>query len=310
MNPPLAAGATFRHGPQRPRRVPLLPGLDVGRSYYDYHSHRGSPKRYRSDGPDTLAISDGPDLFNQVLMGDGAWYLHAGDRPALRLAHRPYWPNSYIKPDLIPGLGISGDLYFAALTDAGEVPLHLRTRVQARFSPGQAEWVCTVPGPAEPGPPGPAAPVDAGHPRPHHRLGDTHRGRHTPGSRCRAGGAATGRHVDCRRRCGGPTTARNLRGRRLRRHGPPPSAVAGAAADLHQRLRPAAGGEHRSGRAPRPRRRSGDRHATRAHPATTTARHGIPGSGPSWFPPYPGRGRHHCRCRRRGRPAVRHPRRC
>ena len=67
---------------QRPRRVPLLPGLDVGRSYYDYHSHRGSPKRYRSDGPDTIAISDGPDLFNQVLMGDGAWYLHAGDRPA------------------------------------------------------------------------------------------------------------------------------------------------------------------------------------------------------------------------------------
>ena len=52
-------------------------------------------------------------------MGDGVWYLHAGDRPALRLAHRPYWPNSYIKPDLIPGLGISGDLYFAALTDGG-----------------------------------------------------------------------------------------------------------------------------------------------------------------------------------------------
>ena len=159
MNPPLSAAATFRHGPQRPRRVPLLPGLDVGRSYYDYHSYRGSPKRYRRDGPDTIAISDGPDLFNQVLMGDGAWYLHAGDRPALRLAHRPYWPNSYIKPDLIPGLGISGDLYFAALTDAGEVPLHLRTRVEARFSPGQAEWVCTIPSRTEPDPPAPSAPV-------------------------------------------------------------------------------------------------------------------------------------------------------
>ena len=159
MNPPLSAAASFGHGPQRPRRVPLLPGLNVGRSYYDYHSYRGSPKRYRSDGPDTIAISDGPDLFNQVLMGDGAWYLHAGDRPALRLAHRPYWPNSYIKPDLIPGLGISGDLYFAALTDAGEVPLHLRTRVEARFSPGQAEWACTVPRRYEPDPPTPSAPV-------------------------------------------------------------------------------------------------------------------------------------------------------
>ena len=53
MTPPLAAGATFEHGPRRPRRVPLLPGLDVGRSYYDYHSHRGSPKRYRGDGPDS-----------------------------------------------------------------------------------------------------------------------------------------------------------------------------------------------------------------------------------------------------------------
>ena len=159
MTPPLSAGVTFEHGPQRPRRVPLLPGLDVGRSYYDYHSHRGSPKRYRSDGPDSLAISDGPDLFNQVLMGDGAWYLHAGDRPALRLAHRPYWPNSYIKPDLIPGLGVSGDLYFAALSDGEEVPLHLRARVEARFSPGEAEWSCAIPRPHEPGPPGPSAPV-------------------------------------------------------------------------------------------------------------------------------------------------------
>ena len=157
MSPPLAASAEFSHGPQRPRRVPLLPGLNVGRSYYDYHSYGGSAKRYRSDGPDAIAISDGPDLFNQVLMGDGVWYLHAGDRPALRLAHRPYWPNSYIKPDLIPGLGVSGDLYFAALTGEGTVPLHLRARVEARFRPGEAEWRCTVPRSREPGPHAPSA---------------------------------------------------------------------------------------------------------------------------------------------------------
>ena len=157
MSPPLAASAEFSHGPQRPRRVPLLPGLNVGRSYYDYHSYGGSAKRYRSAGPDVIAISDGPDLFNQVLMGDGVWYLHAGDRPALRLAHRPYWPNSYIKPDLIPGLGVSGDLYFAALTDEGTVPLHLRARVEARFRPGEAEWRCTVPRSREPGPHAPSA---------------------------------------------------------------------------------------------------------------------------------------------------------
>ena len=60
---------TFEHGPQRPSEVPLLPGLNVGRSFYDYHSYGGTPKRYRSDGPDAIAISDGPDLFNQVLMG-------------------------------------------------------------------------------------------------------------------------------------------------------------------------------------------------------------------------------------------------
>ena len=53
----------------------------------------------------------------------------------MRLAHRPYWPNSYIKPDLIPGLGIAGDLYFAALTGGGEVPLHVQARVEARFKP-------------------------------------------------------------------------------------------------------------------------------------------------------------------------------
>ena len=135
MTPPFAVEVTFEHGPQRPTRVPVLPGLNVGRSYYDCHSYGGTPKRYRSAGPDAIAISDGPDLFNQVLMGDGVWYLQAGDRPALRLAHRPYWPNSYIKPDLIPGLGIAGDLYFAALTGGGEVPLHVQARVEARFKP-------------------------------------------------------------------------------------------------------------------------------------------------------------------------------
>ena len=149
MNAPLAAAATFEHGPQRPSRVPVLPGLNVGRSYYDYHSYGGTPKRYRSAGPDAIAIADGPDLFNQVLMGDGAWYLLAGDRPALRLAHRPYWPNSYIKPDLIPGLGIAGDLSFTALTGGGGVPLHVRARVEARFSPGEAQWCCSMPPPGE-----------------------------------------------------------------------------------------------------------------------------------------------------------------
>ena len=114
-------------------------------------------RQYRSAGPDEIAITDGPDMFNQVLMGDGVWYLQAGDRPALRLAHRPYWPNSYIKPDLIPGLGISGDLYFAALTGGGEVPLHVQARAEARFSPGEAQWRCSVPSPGEAGPSAPFA---------------------------------------------------------------------------------------------------------------------------------------------------------
>ena len=227
MNPPLAAGATFRHGPQRPRRVPLLPGLDVGRSYYDYHSHRGSPKRYRRDGPDTIAISDGPDLFNQVLMGDGAWYLHAGDRPALRLAHRPYWPNSYIKPDLIPGLGISGDLYFAALTDAGEVSLHLRTRVEARFSPGQAEWVCTIPSRTEPDAPAPSAPVPQDtHVRTTAATARTAAATHPAGA-----AAPEDRPRDARATAGAAAAA----GRR--RNETSAAADSGATADRHLRLR-------------------------------------------------------------------------
>ena len=144
----MRARAAFRHGAQRPRDVPRLPGLNVGRSYYDHDSYGGAAKRYRSAGPDSIAISAGPDLFNQVLMGDGVWYLHAGDRPALRLAHRPYWPNSYIKPDLIPGLGVSGELYFTALAGGANLPLHRQAAVEARFSPGEAEWRCSVPRPA------------------------------------------------------------------------------------------------------------------------------------------------------------------
>ena len=132
----MRARAAFRHGAQRPRDAPRLPGLNVGRSYYDHDSYGGAAKRYRSAGPDSIAISAGPDLFNQVLMGDGVWYLHAGDRPALRLAHRPYWPNSYIKPDLIPGLGVSGELYFTALAGGANLPLHRHAAGGGALQPG------------------------------------------------------------------------------------------------------------------------------------------------------------------------------
>ena len=37
--------AAFRHGAQRPREVPRLPGLNVGRSYYDHDSYGGAAKR-------------------------------------------------------------------------------------------------------------------------------------------------------------------------------------------------------------------------------------------------------------------------
>lgn len=135
---------TFRHSPQKPSSIPVLSGLNIGRSFYDHD--RGAPaadKRYERADDESFIIHDGPDSFNHVLMGEGVWYLHAGDKPHISLSHRPYWPNSYIKPDLVPGLGIGGHLRIAVTSEDKTKWLGEFDSIDTKFSPGSTTWHCS-----------------------------------------------------------------------------------------------------------------------------------------------------------------------
>jgi hypothetical protein len=139
----------FQHGQQKPSYIPILPALNVGRSFYglggEVYDSGDVPnigKRYERVDDESLTIYNGPDSFNQVLMGDGVWYLHIGDKPKLKLSHRCYSGSSYIKPDLIPDLGIGGELNIAVCVENRIKRLENFNSIKTVFSSGSATWKC------------------------------------------------------------------------------------------------------------------------------------------------------------------------
>ncbi len=135
---------TFKHGPQRPSSIPVLSGFNVGRSFYDYNrGARAAGKHYERADDESFIIHNGPDSFNHVLMGEGVWYLRAGDKPHIRLSHRSYQPYSGIKPDLVPGLGIGGHLRIAVTSEDKTKWLEEFDSIDTKFSPGSTTWHCS-----------------------------------------------------------------------------------------------------------------------------------------------------------------------
>lgn len=136
------ARITLSHGPRRPTTIPIVPGLNAGRSLFSGGPGKPADEpRYEPVDGDCLAIHNGPRSFNHILTA-GVWHLLVGDRPALKMTFRGE-RGSYALPNLLPGLGIEGELRLA-VTAAGKTKwLHRFDRIDAVLSPGAARWRCS-----------------------------------------------------------------------------------------------------------------------------------------------------------------------
>ncbi|HEV2378975.1 MAG TPA: DUF4450 domain-containing protein [Terriglobia bacterium] len=137
------AKAEFGYAPQSPTDIPILPGINIGRSFPfpDDSGPCGTGARYEPARGGGFAIINGPGTYNHILTGDGVWYVLAGDEPRLRLIHRTD-EGSYAEPGILPGLGVGGSLRLA-VTHKGESKwLDQVGSIHTRFAPGIASWKC------------------------------------------------------------------------------------------------------------------------------------------------------------------------
>ena len=141
--PSCEAKVTFSYTPQMPKQTPVLPGLNIGRSFYfldDAPPVKG--KRYEPAKGGGFAIHNGPDTYNHILMGEGVWYLLAGDKPRLRLLHRT-GEGGYAKPGILPDLGVDGRLRLAVAAGGAIKWLDQFDSIGTRFAPGVVTWRCS-----------------------------------------------------------------------------------------------------------------------------------------------------------------------
>lgn len=130
------------HGPCRPDRIPLLPGLNIGRTFYEFGSDPPRAKRYEPAENGGYKIHNGPDSYNHILMGDGVWLLLAGDKPRVKMRHRT-GDGGYARPGIVPGLGVGGQLRVAIRAREQRRWLDEFDSIETRFAPGMAQWCCT-----------------------------------------------------------------------------------------------------------------------------------------------------------------------
>lgn len=141
--PSIKTSVTFGFAPQAPQHTPVLPGLNIGRSFYEYDDNPpANGKRYVPAELGGFAIHNGPDAYNHILMGDGVWYLLVGDKPRLQMLHRT-GEGSYAKPGILPDLGTGGRLRLAVACDGTVKWLDQFESIGTRFAPGVAIWRCS-----------------------------------------------------------------------------------------------------------------------------------------------------------------------
>lgn len=141
---PVQTRIEFGDAPLQPCKIPVLPGLNIGRSFPfpDDSGPCDGSKLYGPAPGGGFAIHNGPDTYNHILMGDGAWYLLAGDKPRVRMLHRT-GEGSYAEPGLLPGLGVGGRLRLGVTSDGTFKWLDQFESIDTRFAPGLASWDCT-----------------------------------------------------------------------------------------------------------------------------------------------------------------------
>ena len=134
---------TFSYTRQMPTQTPILPGLNIGRSFYEYDDDPPPKgKRYEPAKGGGFAIHNGPDTYNHAVNGEGVWYLLAGDKPRLKLLHRT-GEGGYAEPGILPGLGVDGRLRLAVASHGTSKWLDQFQSIDTRFAPGAATWRCS-----------------------------------------------------------------------------------------------------------------------------------------------------------------------
>jgi hypothetical protein len=140
--PSIKSSIVFGFTPQTPQHTPVLPGLNIGRSFYEYDDNPpASGKRYAPAEGGGFAIHNGPDTYNHTLMGDGVWYLLVGDKPRLKMLHRT-GEGSYATPGILPDLGTGGRLRLAVSCGGTTKWLDQFDSIDTQFATRIATWRC------------------------------------------------------------------------------------------------------------------------------------------------------------------------
>ena len=144
--------AEFTHGPQRPSSIPILPGLNIGWSFFLTDSgvfngaganNTGGPY-YESADEDSFGIHNGPGSYHyKISVGDtsGGFYLYAGDRPNFSIVTQPP-SGGYAYPVLIPDIGAGGQVRLAVTSNGRTKWLDEFSTVDGVLQAGEVKWTC------------------------------------------------------------------------------------------------------------------------------------------------------------------------
>jgi hypothetical protein len=143
---PVQTRIEFDDAPRRPSKIPVLPGLNIGRSFPfpDDSGPCDARECYVPAADGGFAIHNGHGTYNHILMGDGVWYLLAGDKPRVRMLHRT-GEGSYAEPGILPGLGVGGRMRLGVAIGSSFKWLDQFDSIDTRFAPGATTWGCDDP---------------------------------------------------------------------------------------------------------------------------------------------------------------------
>ena len=152
--------AAFVHGPQKPSEIPIVPPLNVGRSFFvpdvkgipgafvgDFFKSKGN----RSGGPyfepagsDSYGIHNGQgEYFYFISVGNtsGYFFLRVSDRPHFSI-YTQAPSGGYAYPVLLPDIGAGGHIRLAVTADGKTRWLDEFDSVDAILPAGEARWIC------------------------------------------------------------------------------------------------------------------------------------------------------------------------
>ena len=134
--------ATLRHGPQRPSRVELLEGLNVGRNPFGSRGLPRAPREgdYEPIYGDSFIRHNGDGVYN-FMITTGSWWLRVGDKPRMLIDIRSD-RGAYAQPGLLPDIGVSGKFRLSVTVENQTRFVDEFDSIETVLSPGSVAWTC------------------------------------------------------------------------------------------------------------------------------------------------------------------------